>query len=114
MLAELLEMFVIDENEGLSPKQIHEKNIKRRMALKADEIRKQIQTERNIKILPEEVKKQIKLNLLKINGYNNAKPIKGQTMKVRILYHLLLKDMHKNRWIKEYYEAGGHDDEKSI
>lgn len=95
----------LEKNKGLSPKQIHAKNIRQRMKAKADQLRDEIRIENRIKALPFEEKKQIKLDLLKLNGYDREKPIRQQSMKLRILYFLKCDDMHKNKWVAEYYRG---------
>lgn len=97
-------MFQLDQYKGMSPQEIHKAHIKQRMDDKAKELRQRFRLEKEIESLSWDEKKAIKLKLLELYGYDKTKPIRSQGMKLRILFFLKLKDLHKNNWVIEYYE----------
>lgn len=103
-------MFQLEQYEGMSPQEIHKAHIKKRMKDKAKQLRQRFRLEKEIKALSWDEKKAIKLKLLELYGYDKTKPIRSQGMKLRILYFLKLKDLHKNNWVIEYYEEQSEKD----
>jgi len=87
-----------------TPQQIHEEKEAAKRLERETDLRERFKAEFEFEKLPMDIQKQVKLDLLDKLGYDPEKPLVGQNIIIRIIYHKRRDELSKNDMVIDYYQ----------
>lgn len=88
-----------------TPQEIRAEKDRYHREIKTEQLRECFIAEREFQRLPDAVKSQIKIDLLKSMRYDPNKPIKEQDLLIRVIYYKDKRRLHKSEHVMEFFRS---------